>query len=70
MKNIKNRQGFILVHLSQEHTSDSFGHNRENEESTLSPQEAAAKIWDQWMRCQLLSVQLYACLEFKINSRD
>ena len=44
--------------------------NIKNEESALSPQEAAVKIWDQWMQCRLLSVQLHLYFEFKIKYPD
>ena len=57
MTNIKSEEGFILVHLSHEYTSNPTEHSGEVEESTLSPQEVAAKIWDQWMQCRLLSMQ-------------
>ena len=50
MADIKSKEGFILVHLSHEYTSDSIEHNGKDEESALSPQEVAAKIWDQWMQ--------------------
>ena len=70
MANIKSKEGFILVHLSHEYTSDSTERNSKNEESALSPQEAAAKIWDQWMQCRLLSLQLnyyFESLTFRLN---
>jgi hypothetical protein len=68
MAKIKSREGFILVHLSHEYTSDSTEHNGKHEESALSPQEVAAKIWDQWKHCRLLSMQLNAY--FKINDPE
>ena len=70
MMNIKNRQGFISDHLSNEHHLNSHELKVKNEESTLSPQEVAAKIWDQWTHCRLLSIQLNAYMEFKINDQD
>ena len=70
MADIKSKEGFILVHLSHEYTSDSIEHNGKDEESAFSPQEVAAKIWDQWMQCRLLSLQLNYYFEYKINNPE
>jgi hypothetical protein len=70
MASIKSKQGFILEHLSHEYISDSSEHTCENEEPVLSPEEVAAKIWDQWKRCRLLTGELNSCFEFKIDDLD
>ena len=70
MANIKSKEGFILVHLSHEYTADSIEHNGKDKESALSPQEVAAKIWDQWIQCRLLSLQLNYYFEYKINNPE
>ena len=70
MANIKNRQGFILEHLSHEYTSDLFEYNTDKAGLVLSPQEVAAKICEQWTRCRLLSVELHLRFEFKIDSSE
>ena len=43
MANIKSKEGFILVHLSHEYTSDSIEHNGKDEESALSPTGSGCK---------------------------
>jgi len=70
MAKIKSREGFILVHLSHEYTSDSTEHIGKKEESALSPEEVAAKIWDQWMQCHSLSVLWNTYFEIKINDPE
>ena len=70
MVNIESRQEFNVDHSSNDFASAPHGHNCKNEESALSPQEVAAKIWDQWMQCRSLSIQLNTYLEFKINNPD
>jgi hypothetical protein len=70
MANIMNEREFILEHLSHECISDSLEYSAENTGSVLSPQEVAAKIWEQWTRCRLLSVELNCRFEFKINGSD
>ena len=70
MANVKDKQGFILEHLSHEYTSDLFENNADKPGSVLSAQEVAAKIWEQWMRCRLLSVELNLRFEFKTDGSD
>jgi hypothetical protein len=70
MMNIKSNQGLILDHLPDEYISNSSEQNSVNEKSLLSPQEVAAKIWDQWKQCRLLHVQLTYPFESLKNNRD
>jgi hypothetical protein len=67
---VADTEGFILVHLSHEYTSNSTEHIGKNGESALSPQEVAAKIWEQWMQCRSLSVQWNTYFEIKINDPE
>ena len=70
MMNIKSTQGFISDHVSGEYSLDTCEHESKNDESALSPREVAAKIWDQWMQCRLLTIHLNAYAEFKKNNPD
>ena len=70
MAKIKSREGFVLVHLSHEYTSDSTEQRGKVEKSALSQQEVAAKIWEQWMQCRSLSVQWNTYFEIKINDPE
>ena len=66
MNNLKSQQGLQLKHLSNENTLDTREYTGENQKSALSPQEVAVKIWDQWMHCRLLSVQINS--PFELNN--
>ena len=70
MKDIKSDQRLILNHLSHEYHSDVHEQKGKNEESSLSPREAATKIWDQWMQCRLLTIHLNSYADLKINNPD
>lgn len=60
-------QELTADHLSHDYISDSYKYIGKNEVLILSPQEVAAKIWDQWNRCRLLHSQLNNYVDFKIN---
>ena len=70
MKDIKSDQGLILNHLSHEYNSDVHEQKGKIEQSSLSPREVAAKIWDQWMQYRLLTIHFNSYAEFKINNPD